>query len=129
MRISDKIELLRKQRGISLTHLNNAIGAYRGKITDVRAGKTSFTNEEIEILAKKLNTSIDYLLGNTDDPAPAQSTEAALNPLTPQEERMLALFREMNEEGQEFVANFVDTMVKSGKYKKYDKFNVGSKEA
>lgn len=70
MNISERIELLRKQRGISLTHLNNEIGAYRGKLTEVRKGKASLTDIEISTIAKELSTSTDYLLGNTDDPAP-----------------------------------------------------------
>lgn len=81
MNISEKIDLLRGQRGISLTHLNKAIGAYRGKITDVKSGKTMFTEKELSILAFELSTSVDYLLGNTDDPGPAgQKEQPALVP-------------------------------------------------
>lgn len=129
MRISDKIELLRKQRGISLTHLNNAIGAYRGKITDVRAGKASFSNEEIKILAKEINTSIDYLLGNTDDPTPAGQIPSEDAGLSPQEQHLIEIFRELNEQGKEMVADYADTMLRSGKYKKYDKLSMDTKEA
>lgn len=71
MNISEKIDYLRYERGISLTHLNKAIGAYRGKITDVKNGKSSFSNIEISILARELHTTTDYLLGSTDDPRPA----------------------------------------------------------
>ena len=80
MNISERIEWLRNKRGISLTHLNKAIGAYRGKITDVKNGKSSFSDIEISILANELYTSTDYLLGNTDDPRPAGDQKE--NPLT-----------------------------------------------
>lgn len=129
MSISNRIESLRKQRGISLTHLNNAIGAHRGKITDVRAGKSSFSDAEIILLAKELNTSTDYLLGNTDDPQPAGQPPRQDAGLDRREQRIIELFRELNEEGQEVVANFLDTMVMSGKYKKYDKLSLDTKEA
>lgn len=76
MTISDRIELLREKNGISLTHLNSAIGAYRGKLTEVRKGKASLSNAEISILAQALSTSTDYLLGNTDNPAPAGQKES-----------------------------------------------------
>ena len=80
MSISEKIDHLRYKRGISLTHLNKAIGAYRGKITDVKNGKSSFSDIEISILARELHTTTDYLLGSTDDPRPAGDPKE--NPLT-----------------------------------------------
>jgi transcriptional regulator with XRE-family HTH domain len=80
MSISEKIDHLRYKRGISLTHLNKAIGAYRGKITDVKNGKSSFSDIEISILARELHTTTDYLLGRTDDPRPAGDQKE--NPLT-----------------------------------------------
>lgn len=129
MNTSDRIETLRKQQGISLTHLNTAIGAYRGKITDVRAGKSSFSEEEISLLAKELNTSTDYLLGNTDDPQPAGQPPSEDIKLSPQEQRLIEMYRELNDEGQDVVASFLDTMLMSGKYKKYNKLNLGTKEA
>lgn len=80
MSISEKIDHLRYKRGISLTHLNKAIGAYRGKITDVKNGKSSFSDIEISILARELHTTTGYLLGSTDDPRPAGDQKE--NPLT-----------------------------------------------
>lgn len=129
MNTSDRIETLRKKQGISLTHLNTAIGAYRGKITDVRAGKSSFSEEEISLLAKELNTSTDYLLGNTDNPQPAGQPSSEGTGLNPQEQRLIEIFRELNEQGQEMVADYADTMLRSGKYKKYDKLSLDTKEA
>lgn len=77
MTISDRIELLREKNGISLTHLNSKIGAYRGKLTEVRKGKTTLNKEELAVLAEALSTSTDYLLGNTDDPRPAGQKESS----------------------------------------------------
>lgn len=96
MNISEKIEMLRKHNGISLTHLNHAIGAYRGKITDVKNGKASFTKSEIAILAEKLGTSADYLLGNTDDPAPVGQPAASVPVYTESEQNVIILFRSMS---------------------------------
>lgn len=109
MLTSDRIEILRKRQGISLTHLNTAIGAYRGKITDVRAGKASFSNEEIEILAKELNTSTDYLLGNTDDPTPAgaNTTDTPVPfQLTKKAREMLDIFLSLDETTQDGLLDY-----------------------
>lgn len=99
MNISEKIELLREQRGISLTHLNKAIGAYRGKITDVKSKKASFTEKEIFILARELSTSTDYLLGNTDDQSPAGQKESSpkIGELTEDELKLLIAYRAASE--------------------------------
>lgn len=79
MSISERIESLRKKRGVSLTHLNSEIGAYRGKLTEVRKGKASLNEGEISILAKALSTSVEYLKGTTDDPSPTQKEPTTVN--------------------------------------------------
>lgn len=101
MTVSDRIELLREKNGISLTHLNSAIGAYRGKLTEVRKGKASLSNAEISILAQALSTSTDYLLGNTDDPTPAGQKEGPPQggePIGPNKRALLDLVDDMSED-------------------------------
>lgn len=70
MSIYDRIDHLRKKQGITLTYLNELINGYRGKLTEVKNGKSTLTNQELEIIASALHTTPDYLLGNTDDPMP-----------------------------------------------------------
>lgn len=105
MNISEKIDFLREKRGISLTHLNKAIGAYRGKITDVKSGKTSFTEQEISVLAHELSTSTAYLLGNTDDPAPPGEKElpAQDGELSKKDKRLIDWFRSLPPEKQKAI--------------------------
>lgn len=101
MNISDRIEFLRERRGISLTHLNNEIGAYRGKLTEVRKGKASLNESEISILAQVLSTSTDYLLGNTDDPTPAGQKEkppAQGGELSPLKQEAWGVIQNMDDE-------------------------------
>jgi len=106
MSISERIEVLREQRGISLTHLNNAIGAYRGKLTEVRKGKTSLSDSEVAILARELSTSTDYLLGNTDDPSPTGQKEkppAQGGELSEKDARLIEWFRSLPPEKQKVI--------------------------
>lgn len=101
MNISGRIEFLRERRGISLTHLNNEIGAYRGKLTEVRKGKASLSESEISILAQVLSTSTDYLLGNTDDPTPAGQKEkppAQGGELSPLKQEAWGVIQNMDDE-------------------------------
>lgn len=106
MTISDRIESLRIERGVSLTHLNNIIGAYRGKLTEVRKGKASLSNVEVSILAQALSTSTDYLLGNTDDPRPAGQKEqppAGGGELRDKDIRLIQWFRSLPPEKQKAI--------------------------
>lgn len=48
---------LAKEKGIKLSYLNDLIGGYRGKLTDWKNGKTTLTENEIQVIT-------DYLLGN-----------------------------------------------------------------
>lgn len=116
MNISDRIEFLRERRGISLTHLNNEIGAYRGKLTEVRKGKASLNESEISILAQVLSTSTDYLLGNTDDPTPAGQKEeppAQGGELSDDESKLILLFRQVPAEQQSAMIQAIEMTLRS----------------
>ena len=105
MTISDRIELLRKKQGVSLVHLNNVIGAYRGKITEVRNNKASFDKKEIALLAQALSTSTDYLLGKTDDPTPPEQKDSPPHggELSEKDVRLIEWFRSLPPEKQKAI--------------------------
>lgn len=110
MTISDKIELLRKKQGVSLVHLNNVIGAYRGKITEVRNNKASFDKKEIALLAQALSTSTDYLLGKTDDPTPPEQQKSPPHggePLDPVTWELLEIVRTSSEDERKTMLEMV----------------------
>ena len=130
MEIYDRVDKLRKEKGITWTYLNEKVkGSYRGRMTEFKNGKTTLSTEQLETIAGLLNTSLDYLLGNTDDPQPAGQPPSEDIKLSPQEQRLIEMYRELNDEGQDVVTSFLDTMLMSGKYKKYNKLNLGTKEA
>lgn len=70
MTLHEKIDDLRKKNGMTWSFLNQAIGAYRGKLTELKHEKTTLDDNELSILAEKLRTSKNYLLGLTDDQSP-----------------------------------------------------------
>lgn len=76
MNTYDRINLIRKSKGITWTYLNeNVPGSYHGRMTDLKNEKTTLSVEQLSIVASILGTSTDYLLGNTDDPSPAGQKE------------------------------------------------------
>lgn len=98
----ERIDALRKERGIMWSHLNEQIGAYRGKLTEFKNGKTTLSKSEIAKIASILKTSTDYLLGNTDDPSPAGQKEKLPahggEPIGPNKRALLNLVENMSED-------------------------------
>ena len=57
-----RIDSLRRQRGVTLSHLNAVMSnGYRGKLTEFKNGKTSLSDEDFSAIAKELSTSAEYL--------------------------------------------------------------------
>jgi len=69
---------LASERGVSHAYLAREMNTYRNKISQWRLGNSSPTDEEIEICADRLGTTVEYLTGQTDNPdlSPLQSLSA-----------------------------------------------------
>jgi transcriptional regulator with XRE-family HTH domain len=102
MDVYDRIEYLRKRRGVTLTHLNNAIGAYKGKLAEVQRGKVSLRQDELQIIARELSTTVDFLLGVTDNPDALKESDYGLSPL---EIELLTKFRALDDLSQARIMN------------------------
>lgn len=63
-----RIQELCKERGITLTKLENELGFGRGAI--YKWGKSNPSTEKLHLVASYFNVSIDYLLGTTTDRTP-----------------------------------------------------------
>lgn len=68
-----RIMRLAEQKGVSATTLTTLINAYPGKIDKWRQGSLAPSYQELSALANFFNVSIEYLLGNIDDPSPHTS--------------------------------------------------------
>lgn len=64
----DKIKGLAKSKGITIKHLCDAFGLGRGYLNDVKAGKTVMDAARVATIAGMLNTTVEYLMDETDDP-------------------------------------------------------------
>ncbi|CAM3127079.1 DNA-binding transcriptional regulator, XRE-family HTH domain [Lactobacillus bombicola] len=71
MALLDTVKIMAKKHGYSLTELNEKAGLGKNTIYSWKT-KTPST-ENLQKVAKVLHTSTDYLLGNTDDPSPANN--------------------------------------------------------
>lgn len=90
-RISDRRRSLR----MSQRDLAKAVGVSQGMIVAYEKGTTDLPVSRVEELARALNTSIAYLFGETDDPAPLaplrgqRASVDILRSLSPTERLML----------------------------------------
>ena len=61
---------MRKERGITQVKLQVLTGIDQSDYSKIESGKRYYTFEQCRKIALALNTSMDYLAGLTDDPAP-----------------------------------------------------------
>ncbi len=62
----DRIKELAKSKGYSLTFLYKTLNLPNCYLRDVKANKTTFTEERISLIANFLNTTPEYIKGETN---------------------------------------------------------------
>lgn len=69
----DRLLMLAKEKGISQAFICSKLGLSRTYLSDVRSGKARLSEERISAIADLLNTTPEYLKGETDvkEKAPA----------------------------------------------------------
>lgn len=106
----DRIKQSAKKMGITMTYLCKVLGKRASFLSDVRCGKDSIDDTELAIIADKLETTVEYLKGETDNPKNADSDNG--NRLPPTEENIkVALFggdKEVTDEMWDEVKNFIE---------------------
>lgn len=73
MTVLDRIKKVSKKRGFSLTQVNDKANLGKNTIYSWKAKEPSINN--LKAVADVLNVSVDYLLGNTDNPEPSTSSD------------------------------------------------------
>ena len=61
---------LRKERGFTQVKMQVLTGIDQSDYSKIESGRRYYTFEQCRKIALALNTSMDYLAGLTDDPAP-----------------------------------------------------------
>ena len=127
MDIGIKIKAAREARKMTQEELGIACGTTKQTIFKYETGVvTNIPLDRIEKMADVLNISPVHLLGWEHFLTPAFTVEN--NNSTSEESKLINLYRELNEEGQEKLVDYADDMVRSGKYIKSDEVIV-DKEA
>ena len=61
-----KIKALAKEQGLSQKFICDCLGKRRTFLSEVGLGNGKITQEELEIIANKLNTTVEYLTDQTE---------------------------------------------------------------
>lgn len=121
---------------ISHTHLDSI-----EKGADPRTGKkVSISTDTLRLIADGIGVDFIFLACLADGWSPDMVSNAVVpsgyrtevpfqKPLNQNETRLLDLYRDLNEEGQERLMESADDMVRSGKYIKSDQSGVVQKKA
>lgn len=119
MNLYNRIDELRKKKGITWKHINEKVdGTYRGRMTEFKNGKTSFSHEQLETIAKILDTSTDYLLGRTDDPRPiGESHDVSSFPsLNGEVGELVDIFNSLTQEGKTMLLGVARSLLSNPAY-------------
>ncbi len=65
-----RLRILRKERGFTQVKMQVLTGIDQSDYSKIESGRRYYTFEQCRKIALALNTSMDYLAGLTDDPAP-----------------------------------------------------------
>lgn len=128
-----RLKELRDSLGLTQAEFGKSIGiaksTYNNYETGIREPKSDFWIA----VAQKYGVTIDYLMGFSDNPCSASVKEkstrtvcdTSADELNDAELHLLALFRDMNSEGQEKLLDLADDLVASGKYIKSNSIELG----
>lgn len=90
-----KLKSMLKEQGLSMKYFNDMLGKNRSYLSNVLTGSDSISLEDLEKVADKLNTTVDYLTDKTDQKEKPTPDEVSVDDLL---KTMLNLPREKKEE-------------------------------
>ena len=77
--LGQRVFELRKSAGMTQKQLGESVGLSMQAINDIEKGRRETTISKVILLAQILKTTLDYLVGETDDPKRyVKPTKAAL---------------------------------------------------
>ena len=95
----DRIKILAKENGVSLSFLCSKLGKQRGYLKDIGLGKGSLSENQLALLAEALNTTPEYLHGKTD--VKERTTLVSECGLTEDELKWLNIWRSFTQQEKE----------------------------
>ena len=114
----DRINNLVKEHGVKKAAICRKIGKSIYYLRDAEKNKIDIKVEDLQIIASMLQTSTEYLTGETDDPSPIKKDPAAQNGDTPdvlteQERHFIQMTRQMPPIQRDSLLKFLESSVRN----------------
>ena len=110
----EKIKELSKNRGLSINQLEEKLGYSKNTLYSLK--RQNVSTKRLQEIADYLNVSVDYLLGNTENPSNASSNQPDEKPLINVEDIsnsvMLFSGRELTEEKKKIIQSIIEAYLK-----------------
>ena len=68
----DKIKSLAREKGVKIKYICAQLGLAETYLSNVKNGKDRMTQDRLEQIADILETTVEYLTDQTDDPSPKE---------------------------------------------------------
>ncbi len=94
--MGERIRELRKKRGITAEAITKQLMTSSASIWRWESGKNQPSQLRLHQLAEILNTSVDYLMGRTDDPSPPKKEIGELSAF---ERQLIDAYRQGGDKG------------------------------
>lgn len=117
MNVKQRIQILAKEKGLSIVALERECGLKRGVVEKWGASSPSVAN--VKKVADYFGTTIDCLCFGT------QNSEQELSP---SEQSVLNLFRQLNTDGHEAAIKYMEFLLTDKKYNLSGQYNSLSRE-
>ena len=107
--VPERLKAAREAKGLSLPEAAKAIGIDKAALWRYEHGEMGASDTAIRILAMYLGTSVDYLTGVTDNPAPV------VLPVDVQSYqnigKLISGFLQLDERAQELIIGIIDLLI------------------
>ncbi len=117
----DRLNIFKKESGKTIKQVSEESGIPVGTLNKLFSGQTQ--NPKLDTVREVVHT-LGHTLDDLFDPLPGQQKD-----LTEGEEKLIELYRTLNDEGKERLIETADDMVQSKKYKEDSAVRVDTKEA
>ena len=105
--------------GLTQTELCEKTGINKGALSSYLSGRYFPKQKSLELLSNALHVSINYLMGH--DEASSSIVDQVAPAVDPDEVRLLAVYRDLNNDGKDKLLGYAEDLKASGRYeKKYD---------
>jgi transcriptional regulator with XRE-family HTH domain len=92
----NKIKNLAKLQGIKISFLCSQINKAHTFFSDAQRGKTTLSPDNLAVIADLLHTTPEYLMDETDDPAPIKKESSQMEELSPDVKELVELVKSIN---------------------------------